>query len=536
MIICENCGTKREGARLACPGCGQTVPNPNAERTAQPAPALADTSPDPTAIINSQHKKKPRKLTPRLIALLVLLLCAVGYLTYNMIWSEDWRAGVSALFDRMETLSLPGKGTQDAPYRIGSAEDLARLADMVSKGKDYTGCYFELTQDIDLTKYLEKSQTGWTPIGSKDAPFSGVFNGAGHEITGLWIDCESQIGIGLFGYALFADICDLHVQTAGNGIVIRGEESGFISILVGRMDGGSIVDCLVSGKINISAPDDPTSKKLTAVGGLIGLQIKESSIIHCSAQIDIIVAAPGSNTVGGLIGTSTGGRILDCWTDAIIELHDGEFDAGGLVGFLVESTVCNSYASGRLTLEGSKINAGGLISAAMSGDIDCCYATVDILARGNDVMVGGLISGYIFGTIGNCFATGSVTAYGPQIGAGGLVGIADKARDGEEIIKNCYAIGQVKADGEFAEAGGLFGMASGDVVSGCYYNTESTGQLYFAGKGSWLLVDNWPEGKKTAEMLKKETYSGWDFDTIWYMPESGYPRLRGADSLPITLD
>jgi hypothetical protein len=55
-----------------------------------------------------------------------------------------------------------GNGTADDPYRICNAADLSRLASLVNAGKiDYSGKYYEQTQNIDLS-----SIAAWTPIGN----------------------------------------------------------------------------------------------------------------------------------------------------------------------------------------------------------------------------------------------------------------------------------------------------------------------------------------------------------------------------------
>ena len=71
--------------------------------------------------------------------------------------------------------------------------------------------------DIDL------SSAEWVPIGTKEAPFMGTYNGNGFEIKGLTMtDPNAQI-IGMFGVAKKATIChvilrDYDIQSAGSNV------------------------------------------------------------------------------------------------------------------------------------------------------------------------------------------------------------------------------------------------------------------------------------------------------------------------------
>lgn len=84
-----------------------------------------------------------------------------------------------------------GDGTKDDPYKIKTAAQLKKLADDVNGGNAYSGKYFELTEPIDL-RGSEDNQ--WTPIGpdSSSKPFSGIFDGGGNKVSGLYINKENS--------------------------------------------------------------------------------------------------------------------------------------------------------------------------------------------------------------------------------------------------------------------------------------------------------------------------------------------------------
>lgn len=131
-------------------------------------------------------------------ALSILLFATMIISLFAFSTSAAWD-GTSA------SSSLKGEGTQDSPYLVETAEDLAFLAKSVNEGNSYDGKYIIQTADIDL------GGKEWTPIGFQDindaktdgkaaAPFSGVYSGLGHKVTGLSITEETTNHLGLFGY------------------------------------------------------------------------------------------------------------------------------------------------------------------------------------------------------------------------------------------------------------------------------------------------------------------------------------------------
>jgi len=128
--------------------------------------------------------KRTFKSTPLLIALIVIL-CAV--LSFTALASPDANS-----------------------VSISSAEELKAFAAEVNAGNSYDGVTVTLTADITLNDInFEFDSNGdliksglpdnWTPIGTSIAPFSGVFNGGGHTISGLYSVSDDGF-VGLFGH------------------------------------------------------------------------------------------------------------------------------------------------------------------------------------------------------------------------------------------------------------------------------------------------------------------------------------------------
>ena len=88
------------------------------------------------------------------------------------------------------------------------------------------------------------------------------------------------------------------------------------------------------------------------------------------------------------------------------------------------------------------------------------------------------------------------------------------------MITNCYATGNVIAGSDIA--GGLVGGKNASVVSGSYWDIETSGQLTSDGG----------VGKTSAEMRLKETYVDWDFVGVWDHEPNQLPTLRNVGVIP----
>lgn len=89
-----------------------------------------------------------------------------------------------------------GSGTENDPFIIESASQLAYLARSVSSGTAYKGEYIKLTNDIvlnDTSNWLSwgtaAPDNSWTAIGKSDEfSFCGTFDGDGHTVGGIYIN------------------------------------------------------------------------------------------------------------------------------------------------------------------------------------------------------------------------------------------------------------------------------------------------------------------------------------------------------------
>lgn len=104
-------------------------------------------------------------------------------------------------------------------YLISEPGNLAWFARLINGGidaEDHTNAKAKLTEDLDFSAYTGYN---WTPIGTEDNPFSGIFDGNSHTISGLKSSGADHAG--LFGYADGASISKLIV----NGCDFSGNKS-----------------------------------------------------------------------------------------------------------------------------------------------------------------------------------------------------------------------------------------------------------------------------------------------------------------------
>ena len=130
-------------------------------------------------------------------------------------------------------------------FVVDSVEDLASLTYFVNTyprdGYDVAFCvWVDLVDDIDLTGYE------WAPLGldvysGVTAPFSGIFAGNGHTISGLNIR-NRYLDNGFFGTVYFATVIGLNIEDA----VINGTNS---NLMAGHTSNTQFYDCHVSGEL-----------------------------------------------------------------------------------------------------------------------------------------------------------------------------------------------------------------------------------------------------------------------------------------------
>ena len=206
---------------------------------------------------------------------------------------------------------------------VSNANELRLLASYVNAGKPTIGIYFQLTGDIVLGDQYDPSSPLplLTPIGNKpETPFRGIFNGAGHTISNLFVE-EKNNAAGLFGYVRGATI---HGFTLVNA-AISGKENV-----------GGVIGCVLGyvRMYNISVNGKVTGE--TAVGGLVGSAIgSPQQVVNCAS----FATVSASNAAGGLFGSCSNAAFYNC-------LMGGRISATGTAGTFVGDSADTVVATG----------------------------------------------------------------------------------------------------------------------------------------------------------------------------------------------
>lgn len=203
-----------------------------------------------------------------------------------------------------------GDGSKDKPYLISNDMQLAKLAHDVNNGVSFSGKYFKLTKDIDLSPAL------WTPIGvtnpSTKRYFNGKFDGDGHTISNMHIvwtyDSGTEISLGLFSRlsgtaaneTAFATVTNLTVNNAriekktGHTPKVTGTIK--IGIIAADLtQNAEISNIIIRNSIITDNEEAYTLKNKLRIGGIVGYldAFKYLRIYNISAdtKIDMLSAA-----------------------------------------------------------------------------------------------------------------------------------------------------------------------------------------------------------------------------------------------------
>lgn len=261
-----------------------------------------------------------------------------------------------------------GDGTQDNPFQIETAAQLAYFAKTVNKGEAYLYKYIVLTADIDL------ANKEWTPIGNHSNPFKGNFNGNNHTVTGMQISGELD-RVGLFGECI-----KFNVDSAIKNITVKDSVIcgiNFVGAIVGYAEGINIENCRSIGN---------TINGKTDVGGICGkiggYSVGKVSQCYNSSKVT------GRVRVGGIAGM--GGIAENCLnTGEIMIINKAHKSAGGGIFGIFDDTTASASITACVNL--GKVSGGesfggivGSTDSKSTGHISNCYYNMDAITGGFD--------------------------------------------------------------------------------------------------------------------------------------------------------
>jgi hypothetical protein len=291
--------------------------------------------------------------------------------------------------------------SKDDTITIYTVEQFFDFAESVNNGDDFRGKTVVLGADImlnDTTDWKSWDSTtanlkSWVPIGKTNdlgngswRCFNGTFDGAMHNISGLYINNSTDYYQGLFSCLTGATLIK-NVKVKAS-YINGGHDVGGIA---GVGSGGTVLNSSFEGVVIGGG----------GVGGIMGHSDRyDRGKILNSYFIGVI---NGGSSVGGIIGGNQG-KVLNCYSMGEIK---GNNSTGGIVGMNWEGTIVNNYSTSIVSVEEDW--AGGIVgnNRGMSannyfaGDVDG-YEEVGGIAGHN----GGVFqysSEYGIGTIFNSF-------------------------------------------------------------------------------------------------------------------------------------
>ena len=240
--------------------------------------------------------------------------CPIGYVTKETETHSIGENGFCACNEVYQPAELTtdkydidGDDSKDAVYEISNAGQLYWFAGLVngtlSGETQNASANAVLTADIVVNKNVLKSDgtvnegtfKEWTPIATSASPYTGIFDGQNHTISGLYFNQEDSYDVGLFGRN--------NGKIANAGIL---DSYFYGTSKVGGVCGnnytGTITNCYNTGSVS----------GLGTLGGVSGYNSK-GTITNCYN----VGSVSGSGYVGGVNGWNKG-TITNCYYDSTI--------------------------------------------------------------------------------------------------------------------------------------------------------------------------------------------------------------------------
>ena len=209
-----------------------------------------------------------------------------------------------------------GDGTEQSPYQITNAEELAWFRDTVNSGT--ADIHARLLHDIDL------KNVSWEPIGTQEHPYNGTFDGNAYTIKNFWLGDHTK-----------PDLIS---------------EKG----LFGRIGTGGTIQDLVVKVENIGSATNPNNFNITKCGLIAAYN--EGTIRRCSVMVNYTLYVAGEI---GVIAYQNSGTIENCLSAVGTGTGNPKFqgripDEASAAGIAYENsgTIKNCLFSGELRTDG----------------------------------------------------------------------------------------------------------------------------------------------------------------------------------------
>ena len=407
----------------------------------------------------------------RILASLLTLVMMLSLLPTMALAEGETPSGSGENVSAQAEAGLSGTGTEDDPYIIDSADDLAKIS-------DNTTAYFKQTAALNLSVVSTEGRKAYIA-----GTFSGIYDGNNYAITGAVLplfnyikgtdDADAQVkninltsNVGTDGAAYQADNLTIaqSAKASGAGLVANYAHQAVFS------------DCVIRGTLYASGN--------TGVGSLVG-HSGTITVSGCKSSADVISSSYG---VGGLVGfcqnanwSTAFGSIKGCTisdstysgTLTVSDTVKGQNPIyGGVIGVVsgaettsdAQVTNCSFTGTMEITEANSNAAAGGIIGMSFPNGAaytDCTVAGDAVFSLPdtvtNSICVGGIIGclvrdaeigGTVSATLPNSDYTVADTTTGVVVGKwiGYFNSNSTTGRDdgmlvlSDEIIKNTGAL------------------------------------------------------------------------------------------------
>ncbi len=240
-------------------------------------------------------------------------------------------------------------------FQLATEEDLYQFSELVrSDYATYGAANAVVTADITVNRGVLRTDGSfsggtfrtWTPIGGSATPYTGIFDGGGHAVSGLDAGDLFASGVGLFGYigegGTVQDLVVTDSYFCGKQYVggVAGHNEGTVTgcrnesmVTAGSINGdiGGVTG-YNGGTVTLSA-NSGTVNGYNLSGGVAGSNAADGRVQSCYNT----GAVKGTGTEFGGIAGRNEGSVLDCYNTGAIS---GKSAVGSVVG---AGTATNCY-------------------------------------------------------------------------------------------------------------------------------------------------------------------------------------------------
>lgn len=264
-----------------------------------------------------------------------------------------------------------GRGTEEDPFVIASAEDLRTLS-YVGDDDLMRSSYYRQTADIDL------AGVAFTPISTIDAPFTGSYDGGGHVIANLNVSTEGA-NAGLFGYLRGATVKDIAIQSA---TVHAG--ANYAGAIAGVINGGSISGCRVDENSLISSA-------ARGAGGIVGF-VRSGTLSECASHACMTAGTDIAGGIAGYLNTNAATQeilVINCTYEPV-------YKEGKMAAAHLQTSAADAYMGG---IAGSANATSGMGKVSI---VNCYAYPLEM----RSTQASGTKVNYIGGIVGRIVSTG----------------------------------------------------------------------------------------------------------------------------------